>query len=40
MRRAIELAATALTIPGARPYGAVVVKDGRIVGEGLNESAK
>jgi len=40
MRRAIELAATALNIPGARPYGAVVVKDGRIVGEGLNEAAK
>jgi len=40
MRRAIELAATALDIPGARPYGAVVVKDGKIVGEGLNESAK
>ena len=40
MRRAIELSATALDIPGARPYGAVVVKDGQIVGEGLNESAK
>ena len=40
MRRAIELSARALDTPGARPYGAVVVKDGRIVGEGLNESAK
>jgi tRNA(Arg) A34 adenosine deaminase TadA len=40
MRRAIELAATALNIPGARPYGAVVVKDGKIVGEGLNEATK
>jgi len=40
MRRAIELSATALCTPGARPYGAVVVKDGRIVGEGLNEAAK
>ena len=40
MRRAIELSATALDRPGARPYGAVVVKDGKIVGEGLNESAK
>jgi tRNA(Arg) A34 adenosine deaminase TadA len=39
MRRAIELSAQALEKPGARPYGAVVVKDGRIVGEGLNESA-
>jgi len=40
MRRAIELAAQALDTPGARPYGAVVVMDGRIVGEGLNEAAK
>jgi guanine deaminase len=40
MRRAIELSAQALDIPGARPYGAVVVKDGRIVGEGLNQSTK
>jgi guanine deaminase len=40
MRRAIELSAQALGTPGARPYGAVVVKDGAIVGEGLNQSAK
>jgi guanine deaminase len=40
MRRAIELSAQALDRPGARPYGAVVVKDGKIVGEGLNQSAK
>ena len=40
MRRAIELSAQALETPGARPYGAVVVKDGKIVGEGLNQSAK
>ena len=40
MRRAIDLSAQALDMPGVRPYGAVVVKDGRIVGEGLNESAK
>ena len=40
MRRAIELSAQALDQPGVRPYGAVVVKDGRIVGEGLNEAAK
>ena len=39
MRRAIELSAQALGRPGARPYGAVVVLDGRIVGEGLNLSA-
>ena len=40
MRRAIELSAQALDTPGVRPYGAVVVKDGKIVGEGLNQSAK
>ena len=39
MRRAIELSAQALDTPGARPYGAVVVLDGNIVGEGLNQSA-
>ena len=40
MRRAIELSAQALDEPGAKPYGAVVVMDGKIVGEGLNQSAK
>jgi tRNA(Arg) A34 adenosine deaminase TadA len=40
MRRAIELSAQALRQDGARPYGAVVVMAGRIVGEGLNQSAK
>src|SRR2546423_1284974 len=40
MRRAIELSAQALDMPGVRPYGAVVVKNGKIVGEGLNQSAK
>ena len=40
MRRAIELSAQALDQPGVRPYGAVVVKDGKIVGEGLNQAAK
>lgn len=39
MRRAIELSAQALEKPGARPYAAVIVKDGKIVGEGLNRSA-
>ena len=39
MRRAIALSAQALAMPGARPYGAVVVLDGNIVGEGLNQSA-
>lgn len=38
MRRAIELSTRALETPGARPYGAVVVEDGKIVGEGLNQS--
>lgn len=38
MRRAIELSAQALEKPGARPYGAVIVKDGKIVGEGLNHA--
>src|SRR3954466_10483787 len=40
MRRAIELSAQALNESGARPYGAVVVHEGKIVGEGLNQSAK
>lgn len=39
MRRAIEISATALTKPGTEPFGAVIVKDGVIVGEGLNHSA-
>lgn len=38
MRRAVELSATALTKPGTEPFGAVIVKDGKIVGEGLNHS--
>lgn len=40
MRRAIEIAADAIGNPGARPYGAVVVRDGKIIGEGLNRSAE
>ena len=40
MRRAIEMSARALDQPGARPYGAVVVKDGTVIGEGLNQSGK
>ena len=39
MRRAIELSAQALAQEGARPYGAVVVMDGEIVGEGVNQTA-
>lgn len=38
MRRALEIARESLDEPGALPYGAVVVKDGRIVGEGLNRA--
>jgi tRNA(Arg) A34 adenosine deaminase TadA len=38
MHRAIALSEQALAIPGAAPYGAVVVKDGRIIGEGLNHA--
>jgi guanine deaminase len=40
MRRAIELSAQALDQPGTRPYGAVIAKDGVIVGEGLNQSTR
>ena len=38
MRRAIEISAEALDIPGTEPFGAVVVWDGKIVGEGINRS--
>lgn len=38
MDRAIALSKTALTIPGTEPFGAIIVKDGVIVGEGLNHS--
>ncbi len=38
MQRAIELARASLGEAGALPYAAVVVKDGQIVGEGLNRS--
>lgn len=39
MLRAIELSALALKEAGTEPFGAVVVMDGRIVGEGINRSA-
>ena len=39
LRRAIEISRRALTEPGTEPFGAVVVRDGVIVGEGLNHSA-
>ncbi len=38
MARAIEIAREAVDTPGTLPYGAVVVKDGEIIGEGLNRS--
>ena len=38
MQRALEIARESLHEAGAMPYGAVVVKDGRIVGEGLNRA--
>jgi tRNA(Arg) A34 adenosine deaminase TadA len=38
MRRAIEISAKALETPGTEPFGAVIVKDGKIVGEGINRS--
>ena len=36
MPRAIARSREALSPPGAAPFGAVVVKDGRVVGEGMN----
>ena len=40
MRRAIEISAEALSTPGTEPFGAVVVRDGKIVGEGINRSVQ
>jgi len=36
MQRAIDIARTEMMENGAAPFAAVVVKDGRIVGEGVN----
>jgi tRNA(Arg) A34 adenosine deaminase TadA len=38
MQRAIAISRLALTTHGAEPFGAVVVKDGQSIGEGLNHS--
>jgi guanine deaminase len=38
MRRAIALSERALGEPGAGPFAAVIVRDGVIVGEGVNRS--
>ena len=39
IKRAIELSRRALTETGTQPFGAVVVRNGAIVSEGLNRSA-
>ena len=38
MMRAIELSRQSLSQPGTAPFGAVIVRDGVIVGEGLNHA--
>lgn len=38
MQRALALSAQALDTPGAEPFGAGVVKEGVVVGEGINHS--
>lgn len=38
MRQAIALSAKALDTKGTEPFGAVVVQNGKIVGEGINRS--
>lgn len=38
MQRALALSARALDTPGTEPFGAVIVKDGQVVGEGFNHS--
>lgn len=37
MRRAIELAQTGIDANSGGPFGCVIVRDGRIVGEGVNQ---
>ena len=38
LRRAIALSAEAAATPGSEPFGAVVARDGQVVGEGFNRS--
>ncbi|MGH1483392.1 MAG: nucleoside deaminase [Geminicoccales bacterium] len=38
MCRAIAISASALDMPGTEPFGAIVVKNGQIIGEGINRS--
>jgi tRNA(Arg) A34 adenosine deaminase TadA len=37
MRRALALAEENVTVSGGGPFGAVIVRDGRIIGEGTNQ---
>lgn len=38
MKRAIAISKTAMVIPGSEPFGAVIVRNGKIVGEGLSRA--
>lgn len=38
MQRALDLSARALSEAGTEPFGAVIVRDGELVGEGFNHS--
>jgi guanine deaminase len=38
MKKAIEMSRNAVTNAGHRPFAALIVKDGEIVGEGLNDT--
>lgn len=38
MEYALSLSARALDVPGTEPFAAVIVKNGAIVGEGINQS--
>jgi guanine deaminase len=38
MKRAIGISKTAMVIPGSEPFGAVIVRNGKIVGEGLSRA--
>jgi len=40
MKQALALSGKALGMPGTEPFGAVVVKDGEVVGEGFNQSVR
>ncbi len=37
MKRAVALAREAAAEPGKNPVGCVIVKDGKVIGEGCNE---